>query len=448
MRVKFDPWIIFLFGLVTGLILSQTLQPRAIFASTEYETEAPIQKIYLSQTGGCCSGPDNYTEHFEVIRLPIGTSFNNIQLSGTSTTDVPMYVYLMQDVGPTFESATGTNPSDPLNNDVILATLLVDDRAQQISEGVLQSGTFATTTITAANQYIHIIYAGSGGFTFTRNFQTKDGYSYNLNTNFTYSLRKGSTAKRFCLGPCEDLEFDISTIVNASNFNIAIFDPDYGTTTPTTTVFLNAFFLYDGFVSTTTKAEILVYDYFTNDLEFTFSQFIPPDIDISFTLSTTTILQSGSKNMVARYVQASNNAPLMPQKEVFFSVVDNTYLAATGLNNPQSTAGELTQIDCDTFDVGCQFQKALTFLFVPSQNVLDRFTGLWQDLRTVPPFGYAFISFDYLNGLDSLAIGAYSFPDVPFKTAIFDPINDALGFLLWGVFAFAFYNNRVKKFDI
>jgi len=152
--------------------------------------------------------------------------------------------------------------------------------------------------------------------------------------------------------------------------------------------------------------------------------------------------------MIARYYIPSSGQDLIAPKETFFNVINNSYYLATGLENPENSGigSGLSQINCDLFDVGCQFQKAIVFLFVPTPAVLNKFTSLGQDLKITIPFGY----FTYLIELRRelvIATPAYTMPTLPFMTAVFTPIKDVLALILWGIFSIAMYN-RVKKIEI
>jgi len=238
-----------------------------------------------------------------------------------------------------------------------------------------------------------------------------------------------------------------SSAANLGNFFIEIVEPKYATTTATSTVKLNAYFYYDTETATNTKAQIQIFDYLSNTLEYEYTQIVPAGFDVNFSLDVDTVLATGSKKMVARYVYAGSELSLIPQKESFFSVIENTYFAATGLESPTATAQDLTQIDCNTFDVGCQFQKALTFLFIPPQTTLDKFGNLWQELKYLKPFGYVTQIFEQLGSVSAGAAGAYTIPQIPFIDTIFAPFRSGLSIMLWGIFAFVFYR-RVKNIDI
>lgn len=274
------------------------------------------------------------------------------------------------------------------------------------------------------------------------------GTSYVLNSSLGGSVVAGAGAGVAYYNSYLVVRDYVDTVI-PTNSVITIMAPlPYGTTTASTTVKTSAFFFYTAPSSTTTRAEIKIYDAVTNELEDSVFQLVPAGFDVSFQLEYTFTLATGSKKMISSYVVAGSNIDLLTPKEHFFNVIDNSYLLATGLDSPQSNPADLTQINCDTFDIGCQFQKALVFLFVPSQTVLNKFSSGWQELQYLKPFGYITIAIQRLNSVSATGVGAYTMPSIPFITSIFEPLRNTMAIILWGIFAFIFYNKRVKNIDI
>jgi hypothetical protein len=191
-----------------------------------------------------------------------------------------------------------------------------------------------------------------------------------------------------------------------------------------------------------------IYDAVTNELEQEYSDSFDENTALFFTYSTTTTLTEGSKILRTFIENSATGQDLTPEDDTFFNVITNSYLEATGLESPRANPGDLTQINCDTFDIGCQFQKALTFLFVPSQTILDRYNSLWQTIRYKVPFGYVNVVIDQLSELDVSGARAFDLGDLPFMSTIFTPFRDALAVILWGIYAVYFYLNRLTKLDI
>lgn len=226
----------------------------------------------------------------------------------------------------------------------------------------------------------------------------------------------------------------------------------YGTTTATNTVQIGVFWKnqigFDYSVLPPTVYGWDLYDAVTLELQDSYSFDLDENTAFVFNYTSTTTMSDGSKIFRSYMRNASTGVDIAPIDETFFNVSTNTYLQATGLLSPRDNPSGLTQIDCDTFDIGCQFQKALVYLIVPPQNVLDRFTAVWQRLSTVKPFGYLTAALDALRGVNSTGTEAYTMPQIPFIDSIFSPFNNGMSVLLWGVFAFVFYNKRLKNIEI
>jgi hypothetical protein len=241
-------------------------------------------------------------------------------------------------------------------------------------------------------------------------------------------------------------------IVSANRLNQIIAPLPYGTTTATNTVNIKINFKsVAGFDYATLPPQTFgwrVYDAVTNVLEKEYTQSVSTNTAFTLSYSTTTTLTNGSKILRSFIESLNTGVDIEPEDSTFFNVIDNSYFDATGLSSPQDNGSDLTQIDCNTFDVGCQFQKAITFLFAPSQNVLDKFSSIWSRLQYVKPFGYLTNALDNLRGVNNTENEAYTMPEIPFMTEIFQPWNNAMSVILWGIFAFVFYNKRLKNIDI
>jgi len=229
---------------------------------------------------------------------------------------------------------------------------------------------------------------------------------------------------------------------------IQILSPEYGTTT-SNFVELSVHFrtpLSFDFRPTTTRT-IVIRDAVTLLEDWRYEETLQAEAGENITVTPlTTSLSNGSK-MIFAYYSLENGTIYSEVAQSFFNVNINSYQIATGLTDPQAIPTE-TQNDCTTFDVGCQFQKAIMFLFYPSQAVLDRFSSLWQNVATKKPFGYVTMTIDALTNLDTNSAHAFDVGEVPFQTAIFDPFKLALGSILWAVYAIYFYQRRLKHLDI
>lgn len=231
--------------------------------------------------------------------------------------------------------------------------------------------------------------------------------------------------------------------------NIEILNPTYGTTTATTTfgvsIKYRTPFSLDFRPTTTRYYEIV--DAVTGEIEEQYAVLIPANTGENLTITATNTVSVGSKYMRAMYLD-TNGQPYSEIDEVFFNVATNTYFIATGLLTPRSSPTELTQIDCTTFDIGCQFQKALTFLFKPSTDTLDKFANIWQTIKEKKPFGYVSVTIDQLKALDTSGAAAFSLGNIPFMDAIFTPFRTLFAGILWALFAIYFYQRRLIHLDI
>lgn len=228
---------------------------------------------------------------------------------------------------------------------------------------------------------------------------------------------------------------------------IQILSPEYGTTTDNSTnisVHFQTPLTFD-FRPTTTRT-VVIRDAVTLLEDERFEETLQSSAGENVVKNYPVYLANGSKLVFAFYANEDGTV-YSETAQTFFNVNTNTYEIATGLVTPISTPIE-TQNDCTTFDIGCQFQKALMFLFYPSQAVLDRFSSLWQNISTKKPFGYVTMTIDALTNLDTNSAHAFDVGEVPFQSAIFDPFKIALGSILWAVYAIYFYQRRLKHLDI
>lgn len=91
---------------------------------------------------------------------------------------------------------------------------------------------------------------------------------------------------------------------------------------------------------------------------------------------------------------------------------------------------------CEALDIGCYFQRVITFLFYPSDGSLNVFKNLYQQIQTKPPFGYIFAILDEFENFDASDDSLYEIPTAEFlQEFIFDDVRIAFVWLLWFVFA-------------
>jgi hypothetical protein len=231
---------------------------------------------------------------------------------------------------------------------------------------------------------------------------------------------------------------------------ITINEPSpYGTTTASTTVNIDIDYKTPytiDFRPTTTRTYIIK-DAVTLEVEDVYAVTIGANSAEQLNVQEEIELTEGSKLLYAGY-QLENGAWYSEVAETFFNVATNTYLAATGVETPRDGTGTQTQIDCTLYDVGCQFQKAIQFLFKPSSTALDRFQNLWTLIELKKPFGYVSVTIAQLTGLNESATPYFTMPTIPFMESVFTPIKVGVGLILWGLYFIFWYHKRLKHLDI
>lgn len=419
-------------------------------AETTYITGTSnfVENIY-NEYANCCSFADNYKKWSFYVKIPVGTEFNRIALNGSSTDNIPISINAYSDVYPPIE--TCYYDDDCRTGDVNLGQIY-SGYGNDIGNGTILSSTnysFATTTVNSSSTYYLISIAPQGWFYHLDQY-LQENNPMRIWTTPTDPTNADDNAITFqvCMNNC-DIDFAPMIGTSASTKYININKPTpYGTTTATTTVDFDISYYYNGETGTTTRAEYKIYDAVSGSLEKNVFQLVPSGYDVNFFMQQTFDLATGSKKMIARYVIAGTDQDLIAPVETFFNVIDNSYYLATGMLSPQVSGlgSGLSQIDCDTFDVGCQFQKAIVFLFVPTPATLNKFTTLWNNLVVTVPFGY--VNYIY-QSFKQIKMGEASFelPAIPFDTAIFTPIKNGISLMLWGIFAVFLYR-RFRKIDI
>lgn len=246
----------------------------------------------------------------------------------------------------------------------------------------------------------------------------------------------------------------------ASPQDVTIIEPTpYGTTTATTSVNIQINYKAPATIDPrpTTTRTYIISDAVTGVTEYRYTHVLPANTTENYTLNDTINLTPGSKILTAYYGQYSSTtastsdpAPYTPVQSTFFNVITNTYLAATGIDNPNANTATTTVINCSLYDVGCQFQKAMVFLFYPSPTILTNLGNTWQQLGTKVPFGYITVSITELQSLNMDAAPAFtiSTSTMPFWSTIFEPARTALAGMLWAIFLIYFFLYRLRHIEI
>jgi len=138
------------------------------------------------------------------------------------------------------------------------------------------------------------------------------------------------------------------------------------------------------------------------------------------------------------------NSNIVIDFTVFNGVV--TVSNVQSITDGSNISGNVYQ-DCGITNIyGC-FVNGLTYAFTPQPNSLDRFTGLYENIETKPPFGYVTGILDALNGMNGSTTPAFDFGNVPFIDTIFTPFKALLAIGLWVIYAL-FFMGRLSRIDI
>jgi len=418
------------------------------FGSTSYETSQPVQESFLSQTGACCSGVDNYTEKTELIRLPVGTTFNNIQFSGTSTTGVYTYVWLRTDGATPFEDYLGTGSVEPITGSTLTSQLLNESLSMQVgTTNVIQSANFATTTITSSNQYIQIIFAGPASFSFGRQTQFDYGYSYKTNSSGPqFTMREGGTAKKFCLGTCSGSGFSPIPQVTA--------EPWARITSPTSgTVVVDSLPIqvqYNTGTSTVTHAVLRLTSSIQSIVPITSTTTATGINSFSHTFSLPAI----EDTMLA-------NITLYNGTSTVYVSPSYTFYNRTDVSSIIPPTAEQQSCD-DLSGIGWALCSTMTFLFVPSQSSVDGFTETFSTLETKAPTVYLYQFTDVVNSLytapqlasstismDFAGLGTLDLISVAQLEAVpyTSWLYEVLGYVIYVMTALFFYRRALRIFN-
>jgi len=168
--------------------------------------------------------------------------------------------------------------------------------------------------------------------------------------------------------------------------------------------------------------------------------------DFDFQVAKSTLLIGGHNHNAIMYLLDSDNNILASDTADFtagYNLYDNsTYIILP----PTSTSTELN-ISCDP-DSGF-FQYSLcylaTSLFIPSQNSLDNYYGLWDMIKHKAPIGYISSAIDSYSEIQSATSSAFTLATPPeLETSILNPFKTGLSWVLWFSFGI-FIIKRIGK---
>jgi len=350
-----------------------------VSAATTWETSQPVQSVPLSaQYSTCCSYEDNYKDWSNYYRVPLGTTFSTIQLAidVTSGSQIPVYAVLMQDNNGTLENS---NTGDDATQGDTQVAFLGQSNAQQIAENLVQISV-ATTTITNSNYYVMLLLTPNG-YTYTAETQRQfDSGTFTTCSVGSYgstscstgdSIQDGAVALRLCNGACPTTPFSpvpnltaepwarmVSPQNNSQHTSTVSFTIQTNTGTSTAdSVEVRFLSNYQSLLPET-------YDLNTTGLQtYTFSRNFPA---INDTVQIEVHMLSGSTTIVT--------------SPTYSIRIGDSLLGNPSVDDAQSCD--------DTSGIGWAICTTVVFLFVPSDNAIEDFSGLYATLSTKFPFAY------------------------------------------------------------
>lgn len=128
--------------------------------------------------------------------------------------------------------------------------------------------------------------------------------------------------------------------------------------------------------------------------------------------------------------------------------IDNVY--GSGTLPPEAPP----VVECGPTDLVCQltqwitssFQTLLNYLFVPSAQSVNNFTGLLAPIENKPPIGYFNIIKNELSGLSG-GTASFELAGSDEISTVFEPLKTGISFCLWFIFALWLFK-RITNLEI
>ena len=131
---------------------------------------------------------------------------------------------------------------------------------------------------------------------------------------------------------------------------------------------------------------------------------------------------------------------------VGFQLYGFNTLAGAGISEPSTTSYNFT--DQNFGGLGTYLKDILAYLFIPSNDVLNQFTGLWDTVKMKPPIGYFTTAKNAFDNL-TLASGSYylTFSGLDSGDSPLAPLKTGLTWILWLMLGF-WILHRIRQLDI
>ncbi len=412
MRIKFDPIIVFIFGLVAGLILSPLLGSKIANAQS-----LPLTQVGTSTFAINISAIDPLEPGaFNFIQIRRGVYPNAIDLIGGGTP------------GPNFGIRANLLPAFYTDCILVSSNIVNCDM-----EGVIRN-------ISTKDSSYWIAFNGPPSDPISYQWYSMDRLNGVWSLNYTNVGNTPATTgfsknTRFIDVSVTDatttLDFDIEYFIDPLEVNrqVSALNPAsikiQWSLRPQNAISSRSFSIA---TTTGTTSDILN----INKSEFPSDGFV--DIAIRYS-NTGCDLGFSDCPFVDSYIYLS------------LEMASGTIASVSNIENYDTVNVPIERESCSITNISACINNALIYLFVPSTDALNDFLLLGDDLDQVKPFGYFTRALDAIGGI-STSTSAYTMPQIPFQESIFDPLRDGMSVMLWGVFAFVFYNKRLKNIDI
>jgi len=262
--------------------------------------------------------------------------------------------------------------------------------------------------------------------------------------------------------------------------SIEFFEPEYGTTTASTSVTVGVQYTIGDDFATSTEGHAIervgicvtgsTFQHPSAPLDLGCTYVAPDSAPAS--ISTTTSLTQGDWTLEANLIADYGTVPayagcvqvlpfitcaatpitstLSTSGTLRFAVVTSPVASSTGITigNPDRANVTAPYTECSITQLWGCIQNAGVFLFWPDSDVLDWLGSMWDPMKTKPPFGYFNVMAGSVSGLNSTATSTFSLnPSGLFVDEIFAPIKTGMSAILVVGFIVGMYF-RLKHLDI
>jgi len=445
------------------VVFMQTVGLHFAEAATVFQTPAPSVEI---------SGQDNF-QWLNRIRIPLGVTFNKIQLVASGSFPVSFAIY--NDNGNRFEDC-----EDYVCVNQHTQTANIGYTIGSKIEDFLIEYTVATTTINNLQEYLLF---------FLPNFDTKQTYigtGYSEDDTNNNRINRG-VSLRLCLDTCTSTSFETNIETptfnvgnNSGNFNTRFISTQItGTSTNPKNVFVKVEYYIDPNelnrnVSATNPTQISLSVALRPNTTFTKLYYDIPLISgtntQTFTIDDTNIQDNGIFDLLIQFANAG--VPFgseIPFKDSYiytnFTLSSKIVTATSTTENYNSTTNinqNLTSQPCGITALSGCISNAFSYLFIPDPTTLNNFKSIQTTLSTKFPFAYItdfqssittlYNENNTQNSSISVPFGSYGtisliskqqLENVPFAFWI----KTMLGYLLWLMFAYQMYRRTLNIFN-